>query len=52
MSAPTNGNLDRFDRDAQRIPDLSEWLNRIAQGYPVIWASYVDYKVGACRVQK
>lgn len=52
MSAPNARTLIRPDSEALRVPDLSEWLGRIAQSDASIWASYVDYKASAERVQK
>jgi hypothetical protein len=52
MSAPTYRHDSRPDTDVICIPNLTEWLGRIAQSDASIWASYIDYKAVPERVQK
>lgn len=52
MPAPVSDHVLRPDSDVIRIPDLSEWLRRIAESDASVWASYVDYKAADGTVRK
>lgn len=52
MPAPVSDHVLRPDSDVNRIPDLSEWIGRIAQSDASIWAAYLDFKDAPDRVQK
>jgi hypothetical protein len=52
MPVPVVLRPSRPDSDVIRIPDLSEYLSLVGGGDASVWASFLNYKVDAARVQK
>ena len=52
MPAPVSFVPSRPDCDVIHVPNLSEFLGLVAASDAAVWASYVDYKTVAAKVQK